>query len=713
MRKYLYIIITLLTAKTGLCQKDTALANLDEVVVTATRSERKLGNVAVPVSIVSQRTIKQTGSLKLQDILQEQTGIVLVNNALSTSLAGYPNPFGQGIQMQGLDPAYTAILLDGEPLVGRNGGILKLGRLATGTIRQIEIVKGPSSSLYGSEAMAGVINIITATPQKEQCDIQLNHSTNNTFSQTLSYSNIFNKNKDAVNFFVNHYSTKGYDLDPSIYGKTLEPYRELNGMLKLTHRFSNRSDIATTVRLYDNKQDNNYQITPPGQSTTVAKGYTYEKDFTAFSQWRLQLNDYKKIYTRVFFDRYSNTAFVNNESTGVKYDETSSQSSILKPEFQFESNKANSTKYVAGAGAYLEFIDATRYDGGHTLTTLYAFTQEEWSFNKDRFKLIAGGRLDKRTDFNLNFSPRVAFAYTPNSKWKIAASVGAGFKAPDFRHIYLAFYNQQIGYSLIGNNILGQQLQLMQQNGEIASNVDISSYKNIQNLKPEKLLGFNLSTQYHNNKFSFGVDIFRNDVNNLIDFYLLPFPKSNGSSIYSYHNINKIYTQGITLDFKYQLSKQICLQAGYQYLEAKDKEVINEIEQGKLYKRDPVTYQLSLTTKSDYFGLNNRSKHTCNFKLNWTNDAKGWNAYTRFIYRGKYGFTDINGNNVADDDREMVQGYWLANCAISKSISKNIQIQTGVDNIFDYINPTQMPNISGRIYFVNINFSINQLLNHK
>lgn len=154
---------------------------LSEVVITANRSERKLGNVAVPVQLVSQKTIRQTGSLRLQDILQEQTGLVIVNSTLGSALNGYPNPFGQGVQMMGLDPAYTLILLDGEPLIGRNGGILKLGRLATGNIKQVEIVKGPSSSLYGSEAMAGVINIITLPPQKANAEFQLHHATNNTW----------------------------------------------------------------------------------------------------------------------------------------------------------------------------------------------------------------------------------------------------------------------------------------------------------------------------------------------------------------------------------------------------------------------------------------------------------------------------------------------------------------------------------------------------
>lgn len=700
------LLIVLLNYITVFAQKDTT-SNLDEVVVTATRTQRKVGNIAVPVTIVSNKILQQTGSLKLQDVLQEQTGIVAVSSALSTNLAGYPNPFGQGIQMQGLDPAYTAILLDGEPLVGRNGGVLKLGRLAIGTIKQIEIVKGPSSSLYGSEAMAGVINIITENTTKEKLDVQLHHSTNNTFSQTIAYNNLFKQT--SVNFFANHYSTQGYDLDPNLYGKTVEPYREWNGMLKLTHQFSSKSQLLTTVRLYDNSQDNNYQIQPAGQPLTVAKGYTDEKDISAFAQWKLNLNNNNhKIYSRIFYDRYTNTAFVNNESTGERYDETSSKSSILKPEFQFESDRKKNVRYIAGIGAYLESIDASRYDGGHNLTTLYAFTQEEISLINDKLKFILGARLDKRNDFAANINPRLAIAYIPNKKWKFTAAIGKGFKAPDFRHIYLAFFNQQIGYSLIGNNILYQQLQQLQQTGQIANTIDINAYKNTPNLLPEELWGFNATTQYNTKNLSITIDLFRNDVNNLIDFYLLNFAKTNGSSIYSYHNVNKIFTQGVTFDIKYSPLKNIMLSAGYQYLEAKDKDVLNQIDNGTLYKRDPVTYQLSLTKRSDYFGLNNRSKHTANFKIAYNTTNNKFNTYARLVYRGKYGYTDINNNGVADDDREMVQGFWLANCAISTSVSKQLQIQMGIENMFDYINATQLPNLFGRQFFINLNYSFNK-----
>ena len=148
MRKFSGLTLFLLLSLAAGAQADS-LRILSEVVVTATRQERRLGNVAVPVTLIQKHQIRQAGSLRLRDILQEQNGLQLTNG------------FGVGLQMQGLNPEHTLILVDGQPLVGRTSGILDLNRIAVAGIKRIEIVKGPSSSLYGSEAMAGVINLIT------------------------------------------------------------------------------------------------------------------------------------------------------------------------------------------------------------------------------------------------------------------------------------------------------------------------------------------------------------------------------------------------------------------------------------------------------------------------------------------------------------------------------------------------------------------------
>ena len=174
---------------------DTLYANGDSVVVTANRSERKLSNVTVPVTIINSKTIQQNGSLRLTDILQEQTGLTLTSG------------FGVGVQLQGLNPDYTIILINGEPLVGRTAGVLDLNRVALGNIKKIEIVKGPSSSLYGSEAMAGVINIITDASTSIPLLASLRYGTYNTLdasvNNTLASKSLFYQG------FYNYYTTDG------------------------------------------------------------------------------------------------------------------------------------------------------------------------------------------------------------------------------------------------------------------------------------------------------------------------------------------------------------------------------------------------------------------------------------------------------------------------------------------------------------------------
>jgi outer membrane receptor for ferrienterochelin and colicins len=703
MYKTTAFLLVVLSGNFLFAQQDTLFnKTLDDVVITATRTERKLGNVAVPVQVVSQKLIHQTGSLRFQDVLQEQTGIIIVNSNLGTSLNGYPNPFGQGVQMLGLDPAYTLILLDGEPLVGRNAGILKLGRLATGNIRQVEIVKGPSSSLYGSEAMAGVINIITASPQKEKVELQLHSAVNNTWGSTSSYANRFNKT--GVQFFLNRYSSSGYDLDKTLYGKTVDPFRDWNGHLKITHDFSNRLQWLVSLRNFDSKQTNNYQIYWQN-NPAVVKGFTTEKDQTAFTQLRWQWKPEHKIYFRTFYNRYRNHSYVNLDKTTTQFDETTFNQSIIKPEIQFESSKKDKSRYVAGIGSYFEMIDASRYAGKKNLTTVYAFTQEEWSLLKQKLTIIAGARIDKRNDFAAHISPRIGLAYKPNSKWKLTASSGWGFKAPDFRHLYLNFYNSQIGYSLLGSKELGSELLRMKQQGLLQAGADITSYQNKKDLLAETSFGSHAGIRYTDTKWTIEGGLFRNDIRNLIDVFALPFARSNNGTIFSYHNIGRVYTQGFEMDIKYKLSPVFYIAGGYQFLDAKDKDVIQQIKKENLYKRDPVTFQTTIVTRSDYFGLFNRSRHTANFKILYDNEKTGWNTYIRLIYRGKFGYGDVNGDNIADDDAEMVKGFLMANMAIAKSITGHFQLQAGVENIFDYTNAQKIPNIAGRLFFLNINYS--------
>ncbi len=130
---------------------------MKEVMVSANKTEKPFVELTVPAKIISKKEIENSGHSRLDEIISEQVGIITVPG------------FGgsEGIQLQGIDPEYTLILIDGLPVIGRVAGILDLSRISLASVERIEIVKGASSSLYGSEALGGVVNIITTKGKDE------------------------------------------------------------------------------------------------------------------------------------------------------------------------------------------------------------------------------------------------------------------------------------------------------------------------------------------------------------------------------------------------------------------------------------------------------------------------------------------------------------------------------------------------------------------
>lgn len=125
------------------------------IVITGTRTAKQLETNPIATSVLTKDELNKSGSLRLDDALSLESGMTLVDDGRV-----------RGIQIQGLDPAYALILINGEPVIGREGGVIDLERFAIGNLKRIEIVKGPSSSIYGSNALAGVINLITDVPNK-------------------------------------------------------------------------------------------------------------------------------------------------------------------------------------------------------------------------------------------------------------------------------------------------------------------------------------------------------------------------------------------------------------------------------------------------------------------------------------------------------------------------------------------------------------------
>lgn len=701
----LFIISTAFIAKAQ-PQVDSTHKNLEEVVITGTRTENSLKTIPMPIQIISAKAIQQSGAENLFDLLQMHTGLVIATNPLGISLQGYPNPFGAGIQMLGLDPAYTLILVDGEPLTGRNAGVLNLGRIALGNIKQIEILRGPATSLYGSDALAGVIHIITQNPQKNDLRASLHYGSNNEIATTVSGD--LKVGKTSVSVLGRAYQNDGWDFSKEIYGSTIDPYKNYMLNAKSITTLNDKNILTFSGRYFFQKQYNNYLIMP-ADKTEVINGTTIEKDKSIFGKWDHNVHSRFKYTTSIYA-----TGFQNNSDAFLKrndslYERITLKQILVRPEIQTNIGKSMN-EWVAGAGYNYEAIQSNRYSKNQKMDAWFAYLQKQWFFS-NALNIIVGARYDKNLLYDAQLSPKLAVAYRVSTKLLLKGSIGSGFKAPDFRQQFLNFSPGLVGYTILGAREIGYGLQQLQASGMLAKDVDIQPYAHGVILKPEKSIGINLGVDYTVKPgMKLCVNFFRNDINNIIENYSLPFIQENGRNIFSYKNIDRIFTEGAELNINYQISKNFTLGGGYNYLNAKDKKIIQDIKNKKIFKRDPITSNSSLVTLNDYKGLYNRSKHTANFNIQYRNFKYKADANLLLKYRGKYGFQGINnyvdGNGILDDDREFAKGYTLMNLILNKDIGKNFSVQTGIDNILNYTQPLLMPFQFGRGYFGKIIFKL-------
>jgi len=696
MRSLLFTINTLLSVSTAFSQiqKDSfPLKNLNEIVVTATRTERKLGNVAVPVALISQKSILQSGTLRLNEILQEQTGLVVSAGTGSNAVGG--GIFGNGIQMQGLSPDHTMILLDGEPLIGRQGGVMDLSRFTVGNIKKIEIVKGPSSSLYGSEAMGGVINIITEPAQGRITQFS---ARSGSFGHTdFVLNGNLSGSKMSLHYFGNYNSSRGYDLEPTTIEKTLDPFYNMTGQLKALFHLSPKTKLSISNRLFYANQKSFYAVN--SQSINVG-GAGQTREFYINPVLTHQLIDHAQTQLRLAISRYRFTQDLDSLSNKAPYYFDDFTQGFYRLENQSDFQLTKSIQLTVGGGYTLNTISTTRYKNDKQQQVFHGFIQSEWNFNKNGI-LIGGLRYDHNTDFDGRLSPKLAFSYQLHPKIKMSTSVGGGFKAPDFRQLYLNFTNNAgEGYSIYGANEFSIAALEKQKADGLIAGILAEAYQ-IKTLKPEISTGINWGMLFQpTTHVKIDVNFFRNDINNLIN-YIPVGVNNNGSSIFSYVNINRAFTQGVETNILTVL-KSFEISAGYQFLLSGDKDLLDRIEKKELFGRISPLGTARLMTIEDYSGLYNRSKHTAQVKVFYNHISTGWGGSLRLIYRSRFGVTDIDGNGFANMPEEFATAMFQLNAALSRQINKDFRAQLGVNNLLNQTNARWMPNIPGINWFLSL-----------
>ena len=649
---------------------------MKEVMVSANKTEKSFVELTVPAKIISKKEIENSGHSRLDEIISEQVGIITVPG------------FGgsEGIQLQGIDPEYTLILIDGLPVIGRVAGILDLSRVSLASVERIEIVKGASSSLYGSEALGGVVNIITAKRKHEgvKKKVYYQHGSYNT--QDILADISYKKKKVAIFGNINRYSSDGYDLIEGDGQNTVEPFQNITGSLGLSYDMNKLGNLNLIYKLFEEDREGTVFITSPGienKSETNENNISLKYQNELSKSVDLNIDLYKTNYLNKEQQVVSNGTINTN-----KFDQ-----SLNRLDIRLKHSTSTGSYYTIGFGYDNEKLERTNISVKPEHKSQFVYFQYDWNTN-DKFNLVSGIRYDNHNKYSSQLSPKVSFKYDFSEDLKLKGSFGYGYKTPDFRQLYLNFSNSTSGYIVLGTSVINEVITELQNNNELMFYNELFT----TDLTAENSNSYNLGLQYYvTPDIPLEINLFRNNIYNLIETNIVG-RKNNGQTIYSYSNVNKAFTQGVEIQGSWSPIKKLTFNGGYQLLYAKDLEAIEDFKSRIVFARDRISKQSFELQPNDYFGLYGRSRHQLNIGVNYYMNQNKDNLNLRFNYRGKFALVDSNNNSFLDKYDNFIKGHIISNITFNKIITKNISFQIFIKNIFNYKDVINLINNPGRIY---------------
>lgn len=683
-----------------------------QVVVTGTRNEVLQKDSPVRVEVVNKEQMRTSAMVNLGDILREQTGMNLTTNVRT------------GVQMMGLGADYTQILIDGQPMIGRVAGVLDLSRISVGNIERVEIVKGPMSSLYGSEALAGVINIITRRPadgwsgklygqylQKGPAEMQ---------------AEIGHGSADLdVNGFISIKNAKPFTLQQDSISVPYQGFRDFTSQARLRWFALPNLKTGADIRYFNSASRGKFIESFFGQVASN-EGSVDQHDISATlsAEWthgKARLT--AQLHGSAYSERYN---FDSVQGSGSSVDDLSRR--LLRSYLQYDVFWSLKNRFTFGIEHNLDDIGGTRYPDKPYFGTTSIFAQ--WEGNPASWISYAlSARYVKNTAYdNPVFNPveqsfdssllhlfwlsnpKLAVNIKLNDNLRLHTSVGTGFKVPDFRQLYVQFSNRLggAGYDLIGARRLGLDLQ-----PERSTSVDLGLIWDGWD--------FSISENLYPVQGWMELRTFRNALTNLIEFYFVGSDPSTSQAIYSYRNISRALTQGLEYNIRLAMpldeAHVLGFSAGYQYLDARDVEIDEAISRGVAGTVDPATGAFRKLTSANYQGLWFRSRHSGTMRLQYDDKEQGISCNLRIIYTGTFGDEALDKNGavylnrrVADLPQEMVPGYALINIAFAKTWKTDVptgftpteyQITAGINNAANTMNLRSVPNLAGRQFFMN------------
>ena len=463
--------------------------DLNPVVVTGSGHHQRLKQTATPVRVLSRQEIQEQGIATIED--------ALVRMMPQASMA--PNSMGTFLRLNGLGNKYVLILINGQKLSGDISGNVDLGRINMARVKRIEVLDGAASSLYGSDAIGGVINIITDQPTTSlvsaASSTRLSGEGKLTEAVTLdvyqngfgSYTSYIHDRADSYQTYTEEYD-KGSDTDTHA---TIAPlftgYR--------SHLLSQKFTYSPTRQLALNAGiDYNYKITDrPDTDPAVTGGTSYEMRYKTL-RWAVggiyKIDRRNSIQADVTIDRfrYGKEYDVETNSNHIgDYVQSKKQRTIERQVKAILGLTPHGTTIV-GTDWRLDKLVATSGSIDQEAYSLAYYVQHEEPF-LGHFTATVGARYDYHKDFGNHFTPKATLMASLGHV-NLRATYSAGFRAPGLDELYYHYFSVNRGKAQI---IFGNR-----------------------DLKPEKSNYLSLNAEYRTSDIAVSLTAYLNHISDMV-----------------------------------------------------------------------------------------------------------------------------------------------------------------------------------------------------
>lgn len=666
--------------------------SLDTMVVTATRTAMTVKETPSTVEIVDSKKLEQTQAKTLHDALKGALGVNVFNDFQGRS----------NVSIRGSESRHVLIMVDGKRLGGEaaynSANAWDVDRIRMEDVERVEIIRGPAGALYGSDAMGGVINVITKTPDKTTADINYEYGWYEDGKGAGYKGNLYLQGAEGnYSYKINAGLNKNRPyMDPKGSGDSMNFYGKQQPIsLSVDYKFDNGNKLSvdfSKIKEENQKTTTSRTVMMPGKvwQDKVQTIYNDNKrtDYAITYKGSDDKQDWMfRAYKSVFDKHYmnqNNTRMTMMGKPGAwklqdpKIDTVKRTLSVIEGKDTF--NLSDKNKLTAGFEYRKDQSEGTRLKKPNTsladgnahdaydkaaINYLAAYVQDEFRPD-DKWLIIPSVRFDHSDQFSNKLTSNLAATYNAADDVRIKAVVGQGYKTPTVNDLY-------IFWEMYAANPGGK--------GQF--------YVGNPDLKPEKSLSYELSVEKDwGDRSTVHLGVFRNEVKDLISTYWTGkltdddpdlYPGVKGDMIMAYENIPEATLQGVELYGSHRLGKNIYLNAGYTFLDAKD--------------------------KTSGTRLKDRAKHQVTFGVSYQpENIYAWDLSFDLVSNIGYYFNNGDKSTMGNFVYE-TKDFTIANIMASRHLNKDTKIYLGIDNISNHQNfgPYSDGNL-GRLYRVGMEY---------